>query len=122
MRRVHVLRLAALTALAVTAGSAGCTHNHYYGAGVPIYTRPAQYGEVCEIPSQVSGGTVVVQSPANSTVASTSPSVSHVVVSEPQGAGPFSRMGSRFAWRRPDPESLVTTRVEGAADDSTVTR
>jgi hypothetical protein len=122
MRRVQYLRIAALMALAVAAGSSGCTHNYYYGTGVPIYTRPANYNEVCDVPSTVSGGTVIVESPTSSTVASTSPAGSNVIVSEPQGAGPFSRMGSRFAWRRPEPEPFVTTRVEGAADDSTVTR
>jgi hypothetical protein len=39
-----------------------------------------------------------------------------IVLSEPNG-------GSRFSWRRSDPEgSLATTRVEGAVQDPSLTR
>ena len=105
--------------------SSGCTHNHYYGASVPVCgptvvgstgADGSEYGAVCEVPSQVvSGGSVVTQSPAGAMVTA-APKAPRVVVSEPRG-------GPRFAWRRSDPEnSLATTRVEGALDDPTITR
>ena len=69
-------------------------------------TAPAvvEYGAVCQVPP--AGGNTVV-------VASAPPSTQRVLVSRPQG-----RLGSRLAWRKPDPESLATTRVEGGLDDS----
>jgi hypothetical protein len=119
MRRPTILRQAALLALAFTAGSTGCTHNYYYGTYVPAYAAPGQYGEVCEVPSQVSGGTVMAQAPGT-TVLAAAPGT-RVLVSEPQGITPIFR-GPRIVWRKPDPESLVTTRVEGGIDDASVTR
>jgi hypothetical protein len=115
MARAPFQRLAALLVLFVIAGAMGCTHNYYFGSYVP-----GQYGEVCEVPSQVSGGTVMAQSRSPTTVGA-APDTTTVLVSEPQFAGPFFR-GPRFAWRRPDPESLITTRVEGGIDGESVTR
>jgi hypothetical protein len=121
MRRAQLLRTA-LPALAIAAGSAGCTHNYYYGSAIPVYSSPGEYGDVCEVPSQVSGGTVLVQSPSAPATVAAAPGTTRVLVSEPLGSGTFFRGGSRLAWRRPDPDSLITTRVEGGVDDATVTR
>lgn len=111
-------------------GSAGCTHNYYYGA-LPTACAPGtttlvpgtvQTGSICDLPSQLfGGGTFVASSPGiRSSVTTTAPpssSSSEVVVSEP-----ISR--PRLSWRRPDPESnIASTHVEGALnsdDDSTV--
>jgi hypothetical protein len=105
--------------------SSGCTHNHYYGASVPVCGPTvvgstgevgSEYGAVCEVPNQVvSGGSVVAQRQPGVTVVP-GPKAPRVVVSEPRG-------NSRLAWRRSDPEDgLATTRVEGALNDPTVTR
>ena len=104
--------------------SAGCTHNYYYGA-VPSACAPAtvapssaSYGSVCEIPTHVVGGaTTVVSSPyVLSTPILTGPRPPRIVLSEPN-------VNTRPSWRRGDPDSgLATTRVEGALDDSTITK
>ncbi len=115
-------------------GSAGCTHNYYYGA-LPSACAPgtttlvpgtAPSASICDLPTQLfGGGTFVPASPGitagmKSSVTTTAPptsSSSEVVVSEP-----ISR--PRLSWRRPDPESnIASTHVEGALnsdDDSTV--
>ena len=102
----------------------GCTHNHYYGASVPVCgptvvgstADGAEYGAVCEVPNQVVSGGSVVARPQVGTTIVPAPKAPRVVVSEPRG-------NSRLAWRRSDPEEgLATTRVEGALDDPTVTR
>ncbi len=112
--------------LAGSVSLSGCTHNHYYGASVPVCgptvvgstaTDGAEYGAVCEVPNQVvSGGSVVVQRQPGATVVP-APKAPRVVVSEPRG-------GSRLAWRRSDPEEgLPMTSVQGGAlDDPTLTR
>ncbi len=116
MRRAQDLRFAASAVLAGLIGSAGCTHNHYYGSAVPPCAPPAvmstyHNGDVCEVPSQVYGGTVVAQSPGQTTVISNPVARgSRVLVSQPQGSG-------RFAWRRPAPEGPLNTRVAGALED-----
>lgn len=124
MRRARFTRWAALLGLATLAANAGCTHYHYYGApptaavacdpavpGTTVVRRPALigYGSVCEVPP-AAGGTVVSEAPRRG----------DLVVSTPQGAGPAGRRRSGLAWRRPDPENLATTRVEGGLDDSTL--
>lgn len=104
MRRARIRWIAAVLA---SAGACGCTHNHYYYGAAPMATTsPAvlEYGAVCEVPSS-SGNAVVVANPPRS---------QRVLVSRPQGA-----LGSGYAWRRPDPEALATTRVEGGLDDVT---
>jgi hypothetical protein len=119
MRRARIL-LAPIV-LCAWAGVSGCTHNYYYG--YPAGTAPGVLGEVCQVPTQTSGGTVIVQSPGQPTYVAAAPANAPVLVSEPLiGGGPLLRAGSRFTWRRPDPESLATTRIDGAIDDSTVTR
>jgi hypothetical protein len=106
-------------------GSAGCTHNYYYGT-VPTACAPGttttivpgtvQYGSVCDLPGRLfgGGGTVVAASPGvRSSVVASAPPNSRVVVSEPANR-------SGLTWRRSDPENgLATTRVEGALDDET---
>lgn len=109
----------------------GCTHNHYYGPGVPVCGPPTvavpatvTNGAVCEVPTQtqVDGGSVVAQGAGRSTIVSSTPIYSgsqtpRVVVSEP-------RSGSRFGrWQRAHPDGgLATTRVEGAYNDTTTNR
>lgn len=115
---VGTMMLASLTT------SIGCTHYHFYGTnGVPVCEAPAaaagaqpvlvpQYGSVCEVPSS-----------PGATVVSGAPGGTRVLVSQPQGPRRFlSGGGSRFAWRRPDPESLATTRVEGGRIDEPALR
>jgi hypothetical protein len=80
----------------------------------------SRYGEVCEVPSAVDQQLAVQRNGQPSYVTGAAPS--RVVVSEPQGSGPFVSRSSRMAWRRPDPESIATTRVEGAIDDDTKIR
>jgi hypothetical protein len=111
----------------LTSAPAGCTHNYYYGvnpcAPAPTAVVPGsavQYGSVCEVPTEVYGG-------SGSSVAGrstlTAPVLGparppKVVVSEPNGGS-----GSRFSWHRSDSESnMVTTRVDGAVDTPSVTR
>ncbi len=119
MRRYGIRRFTALAVLATLCGAAGCTQYHYYGNGGPcdmppgarpvvIQSPPA--GDVCEVPPR-SGTTIVNNSPSGG---------SQVLVSQPQGVRNADAAGSRFAWRRSDPESMATTRVEGGIDESAV--
>jgi hypothetical protein len=109
-------------------GSAGCTHNYYYGysnalPGCPPTVVPstASNGAVCEVPTQVTGGSVVAEGSTRTTTVGGGSILSgsrppRVVVSQP-GGGLLGR------WRRSDPDSsLATTSVEGAADEPTTTR
>jgi hypothetical protein len=69
------------------------------------------------MPSQqvVVAGTTVLPGTGSTSVVTVPSRPPKVVVSEPSG--------SRFPWRRPDPDgSLITTRVEGALDDQTTNR
>jgi hypothetical protein len=121
MRRVHALRNAAPLALAAWLGSTGCTSYYcYYPAGTfPVL--PGQSIDVCDVPTQTSGGTVV-SSTGEPPLVVANPSSPRVLISEPLGRGPLLSGGARFPWRRPDPESIASTRVEGAMDDDTATR
>ncbi len=122
MRRARIVRATLGVVLTGWIGSAGCTHNYYYG-GVPVACAPGtttivpgssvQYGSVCEVPAQVvGGGTVVALSPGVRSSAAGAPS-SRVVVSEPANR-------PKLSWRRSDPDSsMATTRVEGALDEET---
>lgn len=112
--------LLSLLATAAWAGSAGCTHNYYYGATPcgPSAAAPGtvEYGSVCDVPTQVLGGSTVVAGSSGSPTPLTGPRPPRIVTSEPSG-------GSRLAWRRADPENgQATTRVEGAVEDPTLTR
>jgi hypothetical protein len=132
MRRPRFVSATLGALLAGWIGSAGCTHNYYYGA-LPTACAPgtttvvpgtAQSSSICDLPSQLFGGGTIVASspglrPSVTTTAPPSSSSSDVVVSEP-----INRPRLSGVWRRPDPESSVaTTRVEGALNsdvDSTV--
>jgi hypothetical protein len=125
MRQARFKRGTLGVLLAGWVGSAGCTHNYYYGTaptaclpGTTIVPGTVQYGSVCEVPPKVvGGGTVVASSPGvRSSVVTTAPAGSRVVVSEPTNR-------SGLSWRRSDPESnLATTRVEGSLDDETAVK
>ena len=123
MRRVRFERWTLGVLLAGWAGSAGCTHNYYYGTAATacapgtttIVPGAISYGSVCDVPARIfGGGTVVAASPGvRSSVVGTVPTSPRVVVSEPANR-------SGLSWRRSDPESdLATTRVEGALEDDT---
>ncbi|GAC1463526.1 MAG: hypothetical protein NVSMB9_01090 [Isosphaeraceae bacterium] len=115
-------QLIALLSAAACCFGTGCTHNYYYGAspcgpsaGVP---RTVEYGALCEVPSQVVGGsTVIATAPRNTQQPPLKgPRPPRIVLSEPHGA-------PGLAWRRADPDGgPATTRIEGAADDPTLTR
>lgn len=120
MRRAWSRALGALVVLAYLAGTSGCTHYHIYGNQVPVCEAPAavaaqprlvhQYGAVCELPPAGAAPALVTGLPGSGPV----------LVSQPQGPLRLFGGGSRFAWRRPDPQSIATTRVDGNIDDSTV--
>jgi hypothetical protein len=127
MRHAQILRGGLWAILAVTVvGSAGCTHNYYYGAApaCPPVVAPAVVtaAPVCEVPAVVSGGAVAVRAPAQTTIingvpVTTVPKPPSVVVSEPRRKRMFGN------WRTPDPEAdVATTRVEGAYEEPTSTR
>jgi hypothetical protein len=104
-----------LLLLAAFGGSAGCTHNYYYGAAPPCAPGIAgavPYGAVCDVPPAAGGAAVAQNAPRSSTVAP----APRVVVSEPSGGG--------LPWRRTDPDSsnVITTRSEGAIDDPSAVR
>lgn len=116
MSRSWIRAIAASAVLAGLTGATGCTHYHIYGnpapsacdpaplaAGQPVLVRPQ--GSVCEIPG--STGTVAIGGASDGT---------QILVSQPQGARTMSGGSSRYAWRRPDPESMATTRIEGGID------
>ncbi len=111
----------------------GCANPYYYpypgqawygypgGACAPttvIPTAPVTtYGQVCDVPTTVSGGTVVSSgrglTPTPILGGARPPSV---VQSQP-------RNGSLFGWRPADMDDVKgTTVISGAVDDSTVTR
>jgi hypothetical protein len=129
MRHARSLRRVCGVILAgCTVGLAGCTHNHYYGNAVPVCgpvtTVPGSVasGSICEVPTQVGGGTLIGSGQGRSTIVADAPFYSgsrapRVVVSEPSGG---SRLGR---WHRADPEAgLAQTRVEGEYTDSTTNR
>jgi hypothetical protein len=125
MRQARFVRGTLGVLLAGWVGSAGCTHNYYYGSvptacapGTTIVPGTVQYGSVCEVPARVvGGGSIVASSPGvRSSVVTAAPPGSRVVVSEPTNR-------SGLTWRRSDPESsLATTRVEGALEDDTTVK
>ena len=110
----------------------GCTRNYYYGGlpgcgptqvipGAAQYGSAVQYGNICELPTQVVGGAggIVAQSSEISSQLLSRGKPPRVVISEPLGSG----TRSRYTWRVTDPESsLATTKVEGAVSDSTTVR
>ena len=109
------LRKTALAALLTTwvGVQSGCCHhycmNQQANPCAPLAAQPSviRYGAVCEAPSE---GTVLSGTP-RSVVSADAPRP-RIVVSRP-GSGGLAQGG----WRRADPESLATTRLEGAIDD-----
>ena len=136
MRRARIRRWSTAVLLAGWVGSAGCTHNYYYGT-VPVACAPGTPtaapatvvagSSICDLPAQIFGRrntTIVAASPGLQTnVTSTAPpssssSSSEIVVSEPAGR-------PRLSWRRSNPEpdsGVAQLHVEGAIneEDSTV--
>ncbi|HMB08043.1 MAG TPA: hypothetical protein VKP69_30480, partial [Isosphaeraceae bacterium] len=75
MRLARFARGGPIALLVGVIGSAGCTHNYYYGTvpvcGPTTAVAPGtvQYGSVCDVPTQVvGGGSVVTQGPPRTTV------------------------------------------------------
>ncbi len=132
MRHDRILRGSLWVGLAFGAiGSTGCTHNYYYTSpagspcapatlvpATPVASSVTQFGEVCEVPTRVVGGSTVVASvPVVAPPVLTGPRPPRIVLSEPGG----NRL--KTPWRRYDPESsLATTRVDGNVDDDTTVR
>jgi hypothetical protein len=92
----------------------GCCHHWCYNRAseCPPVTANAgavRYGSVCDAPE---GDTIISQAPRRSSVGSAPRP--RVVVSE-------SGSGSN-GWRKSDPESMATTRMEGNIDDDARTR
>ena len=108
MRQARLMRGGLVLLLSGWVGSAGCIQN-YYPVPVAGSGGVVQYGSVCDVPA--ARGTVVTQGAPATTVIGAQPP--RVVVSQPS---------SGFSWRRSDPESLATTRVEGNIDEPTVTK
>ena len=133
MRNVWKHRgIAGLIVISGLLPSTGCTRNYYYGGlpgcgptqvipGATQYGSTIQYGNICEVPTQVVGGSggIIAQSSEISTPLLSRGKPPRVVISEPLGSG--SR--PRYSWRATDPENgLATTKVEGAVEDSTTVR
>jgi hypothetical protein len=114
--------------------SSGCTHYHYYGQqqAPMLYTTPGATATVpgaCD-PVVIQSGTpvgalvpeksapvLVTEAPRGSLCEVPGTSTA-VVVGNGQrqvvASTPVTSSGRpRFAWRRPDPESLATTRIDG---------
>lgn len=125
MRRNRIRRITATALLAALPGAAGCaTHYHYYGDAVPVCETPAGSAPlVVQVPPEGAICEVPVDRPPTLVTAVPLPvgSSSKVVVSQPQGARRVaSSPGMRYAWRKPEPDSMATTRIEGGIDDSTL--
>ena len=106
----RILRtLAAFIAACTMIIHMGCCHYCYQHQPVcpPVASSApvVRYGAVCDAPSE---GTVISQAPSRSSSINDAPRPK-VVVSEPSGR-------NSSGWRRSDPESMATTRVEGASD------
>lgn len=119
--RKRLRGLGILLTITGAAGSSGCTHNYYYG-GVPACgptvgsTGVIQNGAVCEVPTQVVGGSNVVAGQTGTAPVLTGPRPPRIVLSQPN-------RGNRLGWRTADPDSgLATTSVEGSVSDPTTTR
>ncbi len=125
MKPSYLLARTCWLGFAILAINSGCTHNYYYGGTpgcAPIgQTVTTQVGQICEVPSgsvvTSSAGPVVVGQTEVSPPAFSAPNAQRIVISQP-AYNPS--LGNRLRWRRPDPENLATTRVEGALEDSTV--
>ncbi len=116
--------------------ASGCTHNYYYGAvpGCPPGTQPVttQLGSICDVPSSsivtntpstaISSNVTSTPSSASGAMVANSGTPSRVVISQPAYAPTLGQSLGKLRWRRPDPETLANTRVEGGYDDGTIQR
>lgn len=125
MRHARNLRLIILVGLAL---STGCTHNYYYGNAVPVCEAPAvigsapvaySYGEVCEVPTRVDGGTVVVAegSARAKPIVTVREPPARVVISEPTLR---QRSSGRIGWRGRNESGGATTQISGALEEGVV--
>ena len=128
--------------LAGWAGSSGCIHNHYYYGPSPAAARPAcrvdpgrlglrgprRPGGRLRTPSErvTPGSAAMVAGPQPSSAAGREqPAAAEWSSASPPTARRSARRQAGRKWRRPDPEALATTRVEGASTaglDPPVTR
>ena len=88
MRLARFARGGSIALLGGVIGSAGCTHNYYYGnaplcpPSTTVVPGAVQYGASCDVPTQVIGGSVASQaSPPSTTLSGSMPP--RVVVSQP---------------------------------------
>jgi hypothetical protein len=144
MCRSRPTRLAASVALGALAALPGCTHYHYYTAPPPVIgatvvggaptvvsSAPVVVGEPAltnldppvRAPSAIRSGPVC-EVPGTPVYVSGVPARSgQIVISQPQGARTYAASPPRgYAWRKPEPESLATTRIEGGVNDATPVR
>lgn len=112
--------LAALLLGGFCFSGSGCHHHHYYyGASAggacppsvgPVMSSNVAVGPVCDVPSDVDGGTVVG---SHSTVVDDGRGKAKVVVSKPD------RRSTRFGWRSSNPEDVPAfTQIDGALNSS----
>ena len=114
LHRAHSRSGLRLVAIALLMAPLGCTNYHYYGVpgstvSSTIEPSVVGYGSVCEVPSTVEGGTVVVQS---APIVQSAPRLSQtprVLTSEPRLAG-------SSGWRRVDADDVATTKVDGGVE------
>ena len=118
MRDASVLRRICWAGLVVVTMTTGCTHNYYYGTAAGCLpagqTYTTQVGQVCEVPS----GAVMTSSaatPGGGAQVAAAAQPQRVVISQPAYGPSFS---NRYRWHRADPESLATTRSDGALQES----
>lgn len=106
--------------LLVTAGLSGCCQrfccNQPMSPCAPTTTQGAavvRYGDVCQVPA---GGNTVISGDPNRRVVISDAPAPRVVVSEPNKPS-----GSK-GWRKAEPESMATTRVEGGLSTDSLSR
>ncbi|MDB5352896.1 MAG: hypothetical protein JWN86_4143 [Planctomycetota bacterium] len=143
MPRSRAIRFGALWAVLGLVGGVGCTHNHYYyPAGTapgsvgacdplppgtvvsstgPFVTAPS-IGAVCDVPPQSQSGSLVAQGGARTTpIVSNAggPITPRPIYSQPVGR-PIRRGGTGLVWRNSQTESLATTKIEGADEETSL--
>ncbi|MDX2037650.1 MAG: hypothetical protein SFX72_13445 [Isosphaeraceae bacterium] len=111
----------ATLALVVASGAASGCCRHYICSPVASPCAPTigqgavvRQGEICQVPDDYGGRTIVSQNPGTRNEIGSAPPP-RVVVSEP------GRSRSR-GWTKTEPESLATTRVEGGVAIDSMTR
>lgn len=118
--------------------SVGCTHNYYYGGGIPVCEPPGailgsapvvsssplaySYGEVCEVPevpTRVEGGSVEVAEGSGRAkpIVTVREPPARVIVSEPTGRQPSS---TRVGWRGRDETQGAKTQISGAYEEGLI--